>query len=485
MKKSDLLKQLSFWGLACIVGGLSSCTEQSVTITGKVKNAEGKVIVYYSTVDGIHNAMSKDTLHLQEDSTFLLTLTSTSPEKVNFILWGKHALGSVYAQPGLTEVEIDAAFADGIQFKKGLVAENKIIKELNTLDKEVFNLRARQGDAFDVSKDTVATSVYEKLIAYTQVLEKQLVGVDDAFRNRAIQDIRMQLLLAFENQFFATSYRASEATKKEWNEVFFKVIDYVDLNNPDNVSSSAFPEAIQNQLGILIYSINKPDKLPENTNERIKMYFDQYEASLQGRVQEVALANIFIEDYERETFATDIPELYERFKALHPQSSLMPYLDKAVEKNKHFNQTTLSEDIHIINSDSIRSFKEVTDLFPGKVIYIDVWATWCGPCRESFAYIKPLQQYAKEKDVVLLYVSIDRPEKAELWKKMTGYYDLKGEHVIINEFFKMDIYNTFGNNGSLSIPHYAIVNTKGELQFPSAANPKEVDKLIQQLEAAK
>lgn len=68
--------------------------------------------------------------------------------------------------------------------------------------------------------------------------------------------------------------------------------------------------------------------------------------------------------------------------------------------------------------------------------------------------------------------------------KMTGHYNLKGEHVIINDAFKMEIYEKFGRNGMLSIPHYAIVNKEGELQFPSAASPEDMDKLTEQLKEA-
>jgi hypothetical protein len=45
----------------------------------------------------------------------------------------------------------------------------------------------------------------------------------------------------------------------------------------------------------------------------------------------------------------------------------------------------------------------------------------------------------------------------------------------------MEIYEKFGRNGMLSIPHYAIVNKEGELQFPSAASPEDMDKLTEQL----
>ena len=219
-------------------------------------------------------------------------------------------------------------------------------------------------------------------------------------------------------------------------------------------------------------------------NERNQLLFDWYKTNLQGRVQEAAMGLLILEDESREYFATGIPALYEEFKTLYPQSVLMPKLEIAIQKNKAFNEAELPKDIHILNTDSVRTFKEITDLYPGKVIFIDVWATWCGPCRASFAHIKPLQKYAAENDIVLLYVSIDTPQKAELWKKMTGHYNLKGEHVIINDAFKMEIYEKFGRNGMLSIPHYAIVNKEGELQFPSAASPEDMDKLTEQLKEA-
>ena len=46
----------------------------------------------------------------------------------------------------------------------------------------------------------------------------------------------------------------------------------------------------------------------------------------------------------------------------------------------------------------------------------------------------------------------------------------------------MEIYEKFGRNGILSIPHYAIVNKEGTLQFPSAASPENMDKLMEQTE---
>lgn len=363
-----------------------------------------------------------------------------------------------------------------------MTKENEILKKLADLNENVFNLRARRGDIFNVGKDTVASSVYQKLTDYATTLEKEVAEVDDQLRQKAIQDIRIQTLMAYMNQYFGNYRRGSETVKKEWDDAYAQMLDFANVGQAESVFSPAFADVVSNMAGIDIFM--KHERRTNDDNERNQLLFDWYKTNLQGRVQEAAMGLLILEDESREYFATGIPALYEEFKTLYPKSVLTPKLETAIQKNKAFNEAELPKDIHILNTDSVRTFKEITDLYPGKVIFIDVWATWCGPCRASFAHIKPLQKYATENDIVLLYVSIDTPQKAELWKKMAGHYNLKGEHVIINEAFKMEIYEKFGRNGMLSIPHYAIVNKEGELQFPSAASPEDMDKLTEQLKEA-
>lgn len=461
---------------------LTGCTPKEITLEGKVSNLSGNTIVYCPTIDGIYNSVQKDTLFIQADSTYRIILPGKRNEKVSFYIYGQRYLGTVYVESGKNQLDIDASPENSLHVENKLVKENEIVKELSRLQEEVFNLRARRGDAFQVAKDTVASSVYRKLTDYGSRIEQKITGVDDVFAKRAMQDVRMQMLLAFMNQYLGINYQGTEETKKEWEAVYPEMLAYVDITRPENVFSEAFANVISNVAGIELYM--KTKQQPKDRNEGTQQLFDWYKKNLEGRVQEVAMANVILEDASYESYSVGIPALYEQFKVLYPTSPLTPVLEEAVRKNISFNNQELPADIHILNTDSVRSFKEITDRYAGKVVFVDIWATWCGPCRESFAHVEPLQKYAKENDIVLLYVSIDRPTDAALWKKMAGHYNLKGDHVIINEFFKMDIYNTFGTNGALYIPHCAIINKKGELQFKKAASPEEMDKLAGQLREA-
>ena len=468
-------------GMIFMTGTLSARTSQSIIIKGKVTNTAGKPIVYFRTVGGIY-VQSKDTLQVLPDSTFTVTLPADSPEKVDFTLWRARRLGSVYLKPGVTKMDIDAG--SDTPLKVVATPENKTMNKLAELDDAVWDLRARRGDKWNIARDTVAASVYDKLTAYALSMEKELVGVDKSFKSKAVQDIRMQLLLAFSNQYLGTTHRSSASTKKEWNDTFYRMVEFARINHPDNVFSSAFAEAVNYQYGIKAFQINPPANPPKDRNELNKQCFDEYVNSLQGKVLEVALADIILKDYWEQDYSTGISELYDRFVALYPQSSLLPFLNKAVETNKAFNCAAFSGDIHFIDSDSIQTFKELTDRYPGKVIFVDIWATWCSPCRQSFAYVKPLQQYAKEHDVVLLYITIDRLKDKDKWQKMANHYKLAGDHIIVNDSLDKDIRSIFGKDGALYIPHCGIVNTKGELQYRKAASPEDMDKLAAQLKAA-
>ncbi|MCF0063826.1 TlpA family protein disulfide reductase [Dyadobacter chenwenxiniae] len=105
----------------------------------------------------------------------------------------------------------------------------------------------------------------------------------------------------------------------------------------------------------------------------------------------------------------------------------------------------------------------------GKVVYVDVWATWCGPCIAEFPASKQLQKsFAGNDNVVFLYVSIDNKQQG--WKNyLEANKDLKGLHINISDegAFKrfLESYQ------SASIPKYILVDKEGKLADVNAPRP--------------
>lgn len=470
---------------ACVLAAfaLCSCTPKEIVLKGTVANMGGIPIVYTRTIDGIQIVMKRDTLRLNSDSTFCLTMPADGSEKIGFHLQGYSSLGARYFAPGTYSLHLDWAAEEHITIENdGYAKENEAIKVLDRLNTDVWDLRARRGDAFDIAKDTVASSVWKKLQNYESKLVGTFDGLDETFRKKALCDIRMQLLLAFQNQYLRADFRGSDKTKEEWKAVYGDVLKHFDINRPDNVFSDAFCEAVINAMGIKTYIQQK--RKSNSREEALVNCFTWYSDNLTGVAQEAAMAFALMEDDNNERYTENVPVLYEQFKTLYPASVLLPVLDKGVKRNIAFNKGELSDSMHIIPTDSVKTLAEITGRYKGKVVLVDVWSTWCGPCRKSFKQVRKVQEYAEANDIVLLYISIDRPSDVKLWKKMIANFNLKGEHAIINEAYRMDIYKTFGTNGYLRIPHTAIYNKKGELQYPKAAPVEDWEQLVEQLETA-
>lgn len=106
----------------------------------------------------------------------------------------------------------------------------------------------------------------------------------------------------------------------------------------------------------------------------------------------------------------------------------------------------------------------------GKIIYIDAWATWCGPCVAEIPASKKLQQeFAGEEKIQFLNVSVDR-NKSEWEKFLLEDRAWKGLHIIIEtdkiqSFFTS--YKLFG------VPSYILIDQSGNIINMKAPRPSE------------
>jgi thiol-disulfide isomerase/thioredoxin len=109
------------------------------------------------------------------------------------------------------------------------------------------------------------------------------------------------------------------------------------------------------------------------------------------------------------------------------------------------------------------------DDFKGKVIYIDFWASWCGPCRQQFPFAKQLQAKftAKEKKKIeFLYISID--ENEESWRSAIEKLEIHGFHTISPGNWNSEACKFFKIS---SIPRYMLIDKTGNIADENAKRP--------------
>lgn len=153
------------------------------------------------------------------------------------------------------------------------------------------------------------------------------------------------------------------------------------------------------------------------------------------------------------------------------------YVKNIKLNNQSFSQNTLKS-IFETKEDKEISFEKVLKKHKGKVIYMDVWASWCGPCKVEMPYSKNLKDKFKNDKVVFMYLSVD--SKKELWKNAIDNWEIKGEHYLIKDGFKSEFASYFNIYG---IPHYILIDKRGKVIFPSAVRPslKSIEPYIRTL----
>ncbi len=162
----------------------------------------------------------------------------------------------------------------------------------------------------------------------------------------------------------------------------------------------------------------------------------------------------FLETAKHEKRKTEIQELQTKWAALSPGSPA----GKFVFENPEGEPVPLSK-------------------FSGKYVYIDVWATWCGPCKREIPSLEVLQEEFKGEDVVFLSVSVDDGRKE--WKDFLTENELGGVQVYAPRAWQSDLATYYNIK---AIPRFLLIDPEGKIVSATATRPSNPE-TKEQLEA--
>jgi thiol-disulfide isomerase/thioredoxin len=135
----------------------------------------------------------------------------------------------------------------------------------------------------------------------------------------------------------------------------------------------------------------------------------------------------------------------------------------------------------LFNYRNFKGGKSRLDDFKGKFVYIDIWATWCGPCVREIPFLQKLEEKYRDKNIVFVSISIDKQNDVDKWKKMVKDKELGGVQLLADNDWNSDFVKAFGVK---SIPRFILINPNGVIVHAVADRPsdpeliKELDKFL-------
>ena len=440
---------------------LIACNKETpkdyVVISGTIVNKKGDSL----TVSGLTNSFSKK-IGLSDQGHFIDTLIV---EKTTYMIYDGSNYLYAYLEPGF---ELDMKYnADDI---KNTVLFNGIGSEINNYLKEKKNLEqkivGKGNNEYTLNESEFLSKIKEIQSSSLQLLSNTK-NLPEDFQNIEKRDIDYQYLYKLSRYEDNHAYYNEIDTFKV-SESFTKDLNGLDLNRVDDYKYSWFYTSLIN------YTLNKEaGKLTKSDSTLSKDV--AILRTINKFVKNQNIKNILL--YKNAKYGITQTSNLEDFFSAFISGSTDPENNKDIEENytvlKKVNKGEPSPKFY--NYENSVGGTSSLDDFKGKYVYIDIWATWCAPCKAEIPYLKEVEKQFYGKNIEFVNISVDKARDHDKWKKMVEEKGLKGVQLFADNNFKSQFIKDYNIK---SIPKFILLDPNGKIIESNAPRPSN-DKLIE------
>jgi len=138
-----------------------------------------------------------------------------------------------------------------------------------------------------------------------------------------------------------------------------------------------------------------------------------------------------------------------------------------LKKNKHktvLKKGAVSPMFH--NYENLNGGTTSLNDLKGKYVYIDIWATWCNPCKEEIPFLKKMETKFHNKNIEFVSISLDDKRDYKVWKDMVLKEELGGVQLYANG--DQNFTNAYKVR---SIPRFILIDPEGKIVEANAPRP--------------
>ena len=487
------MRQLLLVSLLTIINSTAFAQEANLKI--KFVGAKEKKVMVQLPVNGTTFYPARKEMWFDKDS--VLTLNFKVDKIASIYLTNSEKRFNFFIEPGHAAIVFDFNKKGGeiIQYRGANEAGQALLRQ------KTYTFYQSRANKY-YKADSTASGMMALLAADEQ---KELLPYDKLLKENKITKTFYQLVkenLANDyaaiaahtpiELYFATLRPGSKAVfKPEFQDLWARTYKDNPINSGKGLNATDFYYYVQYYSNYYVgkYLLEKNGGAvkapPANEEAYFKDSYLGFEKNLTGKVKEYVLASFLFDELFQKKYQPVLVELFNKFKATYPKSAYAPYLQPMADEVLQFHQNAKKEfaaDQKIMaNYNQINSLDELMEKFKGKTVFVDLWATWCGPCKAEFEFGHELDKFLAAKGVEMLYISMDKDNADQQWKDMVKYYKLAGSHIRTNQALQTDLINKLWEGKGYAIPRYLILKD-GKLVVANALRPSDKEKLYKQIE---
>ena len=424
-------------------------------ISGTIKNASSDKLTLYNK----YNTSDKKEIKLSKEGTFKDTIFIL--EDHLYMLRQDQNTIDLYVENGDDFlVTYDANdYQNTFDFSGEGAAPNKYLAEKNKLTTEIL------GDAIEVYK-TEEEAFKNKHSEIKQAQEDFLFnykGLSEEFKTSEKSNINYSYLTYLNNY---PSYHEYYAKKEGFKptEDFLKELDNLNYENEKDFKYSA---AYRNLVSSK-YSKDAQDLAKKDSIERDIAMLTSISNSKSELIKNKLL-------YEQAKYGITYTDNLEDYYAVYSSASTNEKNNIEINKSYEALKALAIGNVSPKFSDYENNSGGTTSLedLKGKYIYIDVWATWCGPCIAEIPSLKKVEEEFHDKNIQFLSISIDDEKDHDKWKKMIVDRELGGMQLMADNNWNSKFITEYMIKG---IPRFILLDK--DLNIISANAPRPSDEKL-------
>ncbi len=472
----------------------SSSSIDSISLSITIKNGSNLPVNISTPVDGCFfiGQWTKVKTNKDGEINVRLPLDSSGFCQIwlNYLPWvGRVNCIQIYAEPGETYsvfLEKGNEF-ESIIFSGDNVPENKLLNSFK-------RYRVDYWGQSEYLKSILPHSPKKSILEIVDNLQKSdLESVNLFQKNQTCSDAFINLLKEdihyYYSQLFYVGWSVksnelkSEPDSKEmtvWNEDLKTIMARSPIDN-SNALGSCWYNDYKNVIW-LRYFPEALDKLEKSPKDSVNMLiYKIVTSSFKGEVREQHLASIIRSNAIKNKFSKTVQEQYIQFRTEYPFSPFFTALEKEFEEVLKTGDAIKGQPSPF-SQKNISTLNELIQIYPNQILYIDIWASWCGPCKQEFAEKNDeVESFLTANNIQQIFITIDDSTNLRTATEIISFYHLEGEHFLASKALIRSIEETLNDGKRMPVPRYFIVNKQGKIVIKNAKRPSSTNDLIEQL----